>query len=199
MEEYKWVNKIKNKKEKKNKGKGFLYSFFNKMLIASIIFMVLLITVKANPKLKDSIYQKVYENTFSFAKINDLYKKYFGNVLPFDNIVPNDEVLVFNEKIIYTDISLYKDGAKLQVSNNYLVPTIESGIIVFIGEKENYGKTIIVQQVNGIDVWYGNITNTGLKLYDYVQKGSLLGEAIGKNLYLVFQKEGKFLNYKEYL
>lgn len=50
-----------------------------------------------------------------------------------------------------------------RVSNNYLVPTLESGIVVFMGEKEGYGKTIIIEQINGIDVWYSNIEGKILK------------------------------------
>ncbi len=46
----------------------------------------------------------------------------------------------------------------------------ESGIVVYIGEKENYKQTVIVQQMNGVDVWYGNIKQANVKLYDYVEK-----------------------------
>ena len=56
-----------------------------------------------------------------------------------------------------------------------------------------------MQGVNGVDIWYGNITNTNLKLYDYVEKGTMLGEVNKDTIYLVFQKEGKYLNYKDYI
>lgn len=197
MEEYKF-KKIDKKKKDNLKG-SYLSRFVNKILVCSILFVLLLIVTKAKPEYKDTIYTKVFENNFSFAKINNLYKKYLGNILPFDKIVPDDEVMVFNEKLTYKSVSLYKDGAKLSVNKSYLVPTIQSGIIVFIGEKENYGKTIIVQQVDGIDVWYGNVEIGSMKLYDYIEKGSLLGSSISEEIYIVFQKEGKFLNYKEYL
>ena len=36
-------------------------------------------------------------------------------------------------------------------------------------------------------------------MYDYVSKGSFIGEVNGDNLYLVFQKDGKFLDYKKYV
>ena len=72
-------------------------------------------------------------------------------------------------------------------------------IVVFIGEKEHYGNTIIVQQIDGIDTWYGNVYIGDIKIYDYVQKGNLLGEVLDDKLYLVFQKEGKYLNYKDYI
>ena len=41
--------------------------------------------------------------------------------------------------------------------------------------------------------------NSDIKIYDYVQKGTLLGEVVDNKLYLVFQKEGKYLNYKDYI
>ncbi len=198
MEEYsisKFYNKKNNKENTKNKA---LYKFITKVLICLIIFVSLLIVLKINPNLKSKISETVYEDHFSFAYINNLYKKYFGDILPFDNIVPTDE-RVFNEKLKYSESNLYKDGVELTVSNNYLVPILESGIVVFIGEKENYGNTIIIQQINGIDVWYGNVSVGDIKMYDYVTKGSLLGEVTNNKLYLVFQKEGKYLDYKEYI
>jgi stage IV sporulation protein FA len=80
-----------------------------------------------------------------------------------------------------------------------MVPVLEDGIVVFMGEKEGYGNTVIVEQVNGVDVYYSNINSNNIKLYDYVEKGKLLGEVKDTKLYLVFQKDGKFLNYKKYL
>ena len=80
-----------------------------------------------------------------------------------------------------------------------MVPALESGIIIFIGEKENYGETIIIEQTNGIDVFYSNITKNNFKLYDYVEKGTYLGETKDDKLYLIFQKNGEVLNYKDYI
>lgn len=198
MEESKFYSKKNNKKSTVNKYK-ILYNFIIKVLVCVLIFIILLIVVKTNPKLKDRIYDIVYENHFSFAYINNLYKKHFGDVLPFENIVPNDTEGVFNESLDYDDVNLYKDGAVLSVNTNYLVPVLESGIVVFIGEKEHYGKTIIVQQIDGVDTWYGNVSIGDIKIYDYVQKGNLLGEVLDDKLYLVFQKEGKYLDYKNYI
>ena len=87
---------------------------------------------------------------------------------------------------------------KLSVDKNYLVNVQESGIVVFIGNKDNYGNVIIVEQVNGIDMWYGNISNTSVKLYDYVKKGDILGE-VNDYLYLVYKKNGNILNYEDYI
>ena len=70
---------------------------------------------------------------------------------------------------------------------------------VFYEQKEGYGKTVIIQQMNGVDLWYGGLKEINVKLYDYVEEGSLLGETENQNLFLVFKKEGTTLDYKEYL
>lgn len=173
--------------------------YITKLLITVVITLVALIALKSNTKLKTVFYKQVYDTNFSFASINNLYQKYFGSPIPFKNLVKDPVKTVFDEKLNYKEISLYKDGAKLTVAKNYLVPILESGMVVFIGEKEGYGHTIIIQQVNGVDTWYGNVTNDNVKLYDYVSKGSLLAEAKEDTLYMVFQKEGKKLDYKKYL
>ena len=170
----------------------------NKLLLSVIIFLVGMILVKAKPNLKEIIKHKVYEESIPFQKLKNTYEKYLGNVLSIEKIV-KEEKEVFNETLAYDNVKKYKDGAQLKVSNNYMVPIIESGVVVFIGEKENYGNTIIVEQIDGIDTFYGNVKVNNIKLYDYVEKGELLGEVKDNNLYLVFQKDGKYLNYKEYI
>ena len=76
---------------------------------------------------------------------------------------------------------------------------LDAGIVVFIGEKEDYGKTVIIQQTDGVDVWSGNVDNLNVKIYDYVESGALLGETKDDKLYLVFKKEGEVLDYKKFI
>ena len=65
--------------------------------------------------------------------------------------------------------------------------------------KEHYGNVIIIEGVNGIDIWYGNMETSSIKLYDYVESGTYLGTTKDNYLYLVYSKDGQFLNYKEHL
>ena len=173
-------------------------SFLFKSMICLIILLATLIAIKNDVNMKKIIYNRVYEDNLSFAKINNLYKKYLGGILPFDNIVPK-EVDVFSEGLKYDTANLYKDGVKLIVADNYLIPSLESGMVVYIGEKDNYGKTIIVQGIDGVDIWYGNVMDTDIKLYDYIENGNMLGSTNDNVLYVVFQNGGKFLDYKKYI
>jgi len=75
---------------------------------------------------------------------------------------------------------------------------IASGLVVFVGEKEGYGNVVIVEQLDGVDCWYGNLSTTNVKLYDYVESGSLLG-VVDNELYLVYKEEGNAISYEKYL
>lgn len=198
MEEYKSVQKYLSKNKKTESSFHVPFSYLNKVLLAGIILLVVLCTTKVSQSFKNWIYQHVYQDNISFAQVNAIYEKYFGKLFPSPTI--NDPVRpVFQEKLVYSKMESYKDGVKLTVGEDYLVPVLESGIVVFMGNKDNYGKTIIIQQVNGVDLWYVGVDNTNIKLYDYVEKGSLLGEAISNEIDLYYQKSGEFLDYKEYL
>ena len=113
--------------------------------------------------------------------------------------ISNDTYPVFKEKLEYNDISKYLNGVKLEVGDNYLVPVINSGLVLYIGQKDGYNNTVIIEGENGVDIWYGNMSNVSLKLYDYVEAGSLLGEVNNNTLYLVYSEDNDFLNVEDYL
>lgn len=193
----KYLKKInKNNKPKDSKIKKYLKSLGIRVLIVIVLFLSLSIACKSSNKFKEKVHDYIYTEDISFTKIKKFYNKYLGGILPLKKDA--DTLEVFNEKLVYDSASKYIDGVKLSVNSNYLVPAINEGMITFIGEKKDYGSTVIIEDLDGLEIWYGNVNTTNLKLYDYVEKGSLLGEA-NEILYLVYSKDGKFLNYEEYL
>jgi stage IV sporulation protein FA len=182
-------NKIRGKKTKKN-----YFNVINKFMFVILITIITLILLKSNPTLKEKFYRYVYDNNISFVNINNLYKKYFGDVLPSNKEKTKQ---VFDEKINYSKSLKYKDGVKLDVGPNYLVPALNSGMVIYIGNKDEYGSTVVIEQTDGVEVWYSNV-KTNLKMYDYIEKGTNVGEA-DNTLYLVFKKDGAILNYEDYI
>lgn len=191
------INKSKNN-ELVSDIKKYVKNFLYRSLICLSLFLLLAIVCKIDTKYKDIIKKNIYETNISFTSIKNFYSKYLGGVSILDNFVSNTKP-VFNEKLVYKSSSKYYNGVKLEVENNYLVPVLKSGIVVFIGEKENYGNVIIIQGMDGVDIWYGNMSTTSIKLYDYIESGDLLGETTNNYLYLVYSKNGEYLNYEEYL
>ncbi len=196
---YKSIEKyLAKKKNNKKEKKHVLYKFFIRLFICILIVLVGLIFLRNNELLSSKVHSFINKYDINLASINDWYQKKFGDIIPFQNIAKTDSKLVFNESLVYDKASKYKNGVKLNVTSSYLVPVIESGIVVFIGDKDDYGKTVIIEQVDGVDTWYGNVDNINVSLYDYVSKGEFLAEA-NNSFYMVFQKDGKYLNYKDYI
>lgn len=191
------LERIRNKHSKKKKDNNKSINL-TKFLLVIILTLITLIAIKKDIKFKELFYKYIYEDSINFAKINEYYEKIFGSYIPFEDTT-NKVTPVFNEKLTYISSNKYLDGVKLTVEKNYLVPVLQSGLVVYIGEKEGYGNTVIVQGIDGIDIWYGNVNNISISLYDYIDKKSLLGTTKDDVLYLVYKKDGEILNYEEYL
>ena len=191
IEEYR---KSRNKNSSK-KVKRRITNFINKLLISTIILLIGLIINKKNPTLTLKIKKYLYEENINFTKFKEKYNKYFGKYIGEKENVEE----VFTEKLEYKKKTMYKDGVKLETDEGYLIPALESGIVVYMGDKEDYGYTVIIEQINGISTWYSNINPKDIKMYDYVTKGDLIGETKDKTLYLLFEEKGKFLDYKKYI
>ena len=84
------------------------------------------------------------------------------------------------------------------MSTNLPIGAIESGVVIFVGEKDNYGSTIIIEGVDGYNIWYSNITDINIKIYDYIEKGSLIANAKDSKIYLLIEKDNKIYSYNEY-
>ena len=126
--------------------------------------------------------------------MNSWYHDTFGNILP--TVTEPKEEMVAN-----TDVSSkekYLDGYKVAVSKGTPIKSLAGGLFVYMGEKEGYGNTYIIQGVDGVDIWYGGVTDTNLKLYDYIDAGTILGVSSEDVYYLAFQKNGEFLSYEDY-
>lgn len=196
LNKYRHIINKNNDCDNKGSIKRYLINLVMKFLIVFVVLLSLVIIYRGNNNFKKYISNYFFEDNISFAKINKIYDKYLGGVLP----VKREEKVteVFNEKLNYNSSSIYYDGVKLSVVENYLVPSLEEGMVVFVGNKENYGNTIIIENLDGVDYWYGNIETTSLKLYDYVEKGSFVG-TVNNDLYMVVSMDGKYLNYEKYI
>ena len=175
---------------------SIFHIIIGKTLITALLVICLLILFKKNSKF-ESYFKETYLSTnFNFAYVNNLYQKYLGSPIPFvDELITQS---VFQEKISYEGYEVYLDGVSLSVKDDYLVPAIKDGLVIYIGEKEGYGNTVIVKDSDGVDVWYSNLKNINVKMYEYVNSNSTIGEC-SKKLYLVFKKDGEYLDFKKFI
>lgn len=171
----------------------YMRNLFSRVFLCVCFSLITLIICNISETSKEFIKSNIFETNFKFSSINNLYNKYLLNKEDEKDALVSDNI-----EFEYTNKEKYFDGVKLSVNENYPVKLLSSGIVVFIGKKDNYGNTIIVQQSNGVDAWYGNISNENVKLYDYIEKDKIIGEA-SKELYLVFEKNGEFQDYNEFI
>ncbi len=176
-----------------------IYKFFIKLLICSAIFLILAIIGKYNIEYRNKIHYYIYEDTLNFGYLTNFINKYFGGISFFKDSVNEKTEQVFDEKIVYNSISDYRNGAKLDVSYNYLVPSMYSGVVSYIGSIDEYGSVYVIKREDDIDVLYGNICNSTLKTYDKIDKGNYIGESCSNYIYLVFKKNEEILDYSDYL
>ena len=154
---------------------------------------------KGDVVFKKNVYNKIYQENFDFSLVKSFYGRYLRGIFPFEGIYEFGVMAVFNEDLTYQNAVSYEDGVMLMVNYNYLVPSTNSGVVVYIGNKDNYGNVVIVEGDNGLDIWYGNICNVMVNIYDVISSGSYLGESCDDKIYLVYSKGNEFLNYVDYL
>lgn len=176
----------------------YLSNLLSKFLLSIIFLMVSIILIKSNSNIKTFYQEDILTKQINFTKFNDFYTKYFGNILP-DYTVPSVPTqMASNTEFDYNNGTPYLNGTKLETTENYPVPIITSGIIVFLGEKDSLGPTCIVQGIDGIDIWYSHIDTSSLNLYDYVTEGKILAPTESNYFYLIIDSNGNYLTYDTY-
>lgn len=168
------------KKSNTNK-KTIIKKILSKFYTITIFTMLVIILSNTNESFRKFLIDDVLNNTMDFSKVNNIIDN-ATNVFKEDNTEK-----VFNET---KNIEEYKDGYKYYVSKNEAVKLKDSGIVTYIGEKEDYGNTIIIQQSNGYYAWYSNI-NEEVKLYDYIEAGETIGKTQDNFYYYVLLKDDK--------
>ena len=181
--------------EEPKKESNKIIKIFTKILLSIILVLICTIYVKLSPDNMTWFKENIFESNLTFTKINNWYHEVFGSVLP---SVTEQKNVTASADIQNVSRESYLDGYKMSSAKNSPVSALQSGLLVFMGEKEGYGNTFIIQGVDGVDVWYGGITDTDFKLYDYVEKDSIIGNTTEDYYYLLFKKDNDFLTYEEY-
>lgn len=160
-----------------------------------IITTILLIINKLYPGTLKKIKTNVFSKSISFVKINKLSKNIIGRDVFYEK---NKDMKVLSNDINLNKSNKYFDAEEFKVSTNLAIGSLQSGVVIFIGDKDKYGNTIIIEGVDGYNIWYSNVTDINVKLYDYVEKGSLIASANQDKIYLLIEKDNKIYTYDEY-
>lgn len=177
----------KNKKD--SKANNIFKKILSKLFTIVIFTMIVITLSNTSPKFKSFIVDKVLNSTIDFSFVNKLSNKVTNVFKTSNNTLP-----VVKEENNRKE--RYKDGIKYIVNKGASVNIKDSGIVTYIGNKDGYNNTIIIQQSNGYYAWYGNIKEE-VKLYDYIESGSKIGETLSNEYYYVLLKDNKPVNLNE--
>ena len=164
----------------------------NQFLLLVIVFIMGMISVKVFPNMDTFLRENIYEKSFSFLKVRDVYNRYF------ENPISNEEVPVFNEKFHYLNLEEIDNSVLLTVEEHSTIPMFQDGLIVFSGEKDGVD-TVIVDLVDGVSVKISDMKLKDHTIYDYLEKGDILGEVNHNTVTLSFEKNGESVSYQEYI
>lgn len=171
-------------------------NIINQVLISfSFVFLVLIIN-KFSPNFILNIKKQIFNKSFNFVKVNKISKDIIGReVFSYND---NKTLNVISDNNLSNYSTKYYDGEEFIVSDSLPIGAIQSGVVIYIGEKEHYNNTVIVQGVDGFNIWYGNLKDISVSLYDYVEKHSLVGSADKDRIYMLIEKNNKLYTYDEY-
>lgn len=178
-------------KKHKLKGSGNDTAWISKLLISIIVVLVCLIVCNFSNDLRDSFKREVLEDNMKFNKFNELYKSFMSGT--------GTSQVVSDIIVDTSDMEEVNGRYRFNYGIDYQVEVLKPGFIVFVGEKDDLGNTIIVQGNDGIDIWYSNVTLKEYSLYDYVSSGDILGLSSDIYVTISIYEDGKLLKYEEYI
>jgi len=169
----------------------------NRSLISIVLIMSLLLVNKFNSNFLSNFKNTIFNRSFNFVKINSLSKKFLGKEFIYSQKKSNS-IGVMNEDLISGESHKYYDGEKYIVSSNLPIGTVESGVVIFVGDKQHFKNTVIIQGTDNYNIWYGNLKDVSVNLYEYVEKNSLIGLADGNEVYMLIEKDNNYYSYEDY-
>ena len=121
---YKSKHSSSNKESKTNK---YVNNLISRLLISVILFLTIIFITNFKSDYRKLVKKIALDGNLSFNKITNTYNKYFGKIIP---LKEETEEMVFDEKITYKDIKEENNVYTLKVNKNYLVPVINSGLVL---------------------------------------------------------------------
>jgi stage IV sporulation protein FA len=174
------------------KSEGFLL----RLMLSICLFLVVAILFK-NPSAElgsaRAYVQKTFETEFQFAMVSNWYEEQFGRplvLLPTSTPATSgaDSKESTNSESVYALPAVGKvtetfqnngKGILLETGNKSKIDSAQEGFVSFVGEKDNLGKTVIIQHYDGSESWYGMLDSIDdeIKLYSFIENGSSVGTA----------------------
>ncbi|MGD6774354.1 peptidoglycan DD-metalloendopeptidase family protein [Sutcliffiella horikoshii] len=185
--------------------------FLFKILASAILVLVVAIMFQ-NPT---STFEKprqfvseTMEQSFQFAAFTSWYEDKFGKSLallplPKNTEQPNvnaDDYVIPASGRVFESFEANGQGVLVETMAHSNVEAMNGGFVSFVGNREDTGKTVIIQHPDDSYTWYGQLGEVEVKLFDFIETGDVLGKTTvledgSKGMfYFAIQKDNEFID-----
>ncbi|RSK28010.1 M23 family metallopeptidase [Bacillus sp. HMF5848] len=195
----------------KNRGEHPLFNremFVLKTFIAvCLVLLVAILYRDSSPRLDQvrNYVSATMEKEFNFATVTAWYENQFGNaplaLLPTNTTVDNEPARYAIPAAGRVLVDFEKDGQGVMIETalNADVETIDEGTVIFAGNKDELGNTVIVQHADGSETWYGHLKSIDVPIYQFVRSGTKVGTSIEDpngmgQFYFAFKQGDQFID-----
>lgn len=162
-------------------------------VLASACLVLIMAIIFRSPSEKAETIQNYVKHTmdqeFQFAAVSDWYEDQFGKplaLLPAKNDGEEDKTDVSGDSEyalpasgrILEDFGDNGQRIMIETGKGADVESMNEGLVHFVGMKDGFGKTVIIQHGDKSETWYGNLDNIDVNLYEYISKGTKVGTAM---------------------
>lgn len=167
-------------------------AFLFKILLSATLFLGVAIVFKQpNESLVTvrEVIQQSFEQDFQFATVANWYETQFGKPLA---LLPEQQKDRSKQPAVQEQAEEYAvpatgrivepftndgKGVIIETDPAAMIDCIKDGFVVYIGERDHLGKTVIVQHHDGSESWYGHLHEVDVALYDYIKSGDPIGKS----------------------
>lgn len=178
-----------------------------KAILAIGLFVFCSFLFQANVPKLDRIEQFMYtalQDEFPFARVNEWYISTFGSPLSFTpqgSIQLGDETEEFIIPVMGHVVETFAtNGTGIMISpqEKTNVTAVNRGVVIFAGNDQTTGKTVIVQHADGSETTYGLLSSIDVHLYQIVEANQPIGtfQPTEQNevVYFAIEKDNEFID-----
>lgn len=187
--------------------------FLLKILGAAVLFLAVAIVVKKDSSTFTSMevsIRQAMDKEFNFAFVSEWYEDQFGTPLAFlpstqeDNQTEDQDLQQYALSAsgrILEDFDENGQRIAIETGIDTSVQAMNEGRVIFIGEKDGFGNTVVIQHSDNSESWYGNLKEVDVSIYEEIQKGGKVGAASSYEedetlglFYFAIVKDDDFIN-----
>lgn len=202
-----------NDPEERQDHQGFVPLYIK--IIGSVLLVVVTVFVMQLERTEFAAAQRfishALEHNMNVQGVMSWYEGQTGNKLEFlpsflkQNQSPNqveksEYIVPVTGATLMSSYNPTQQAIALGTNENQEIEVIQEGWVTFVGERDGFGTTVIINHGQGLESWYGRITNPVVQVNDWVEQGNVIGystryETDGKGIfYFAIRQDAMFID-----